>query len=57
MRDILDSRVAREHGIIRREYIDMLMSAPEMHPRIQGSKLWHIAVLAMKLATASADVE
>ncbi|MBL3527960.1 MAG: N-acetylglutaminylglutamine amidotransferase [gamma proteobacterium endosymbiont of Lamellibrachia anaximandri] len=45
MRDILDSQVARERGIFRREYIDMLMAAPEMHhTRIQGSKLWHIAV-------------
>jgi asparagine synthase (glutamine-hydrolysing) len=45
MRDILDSQVARERGIFRREYIDMLMAAPEMHhTRIRGSKLWHIAV-------------
>ncbi len=45
MRDILDSQVARERGIFRREYIDMLMAAPEMHhTRIKGSKLWHIAV-------------
>jgi asparagine synthase (glutamine-hydrolysing) len=45
MRDILDSRVARERGVFRREYIDMLMAAPEMHhTRIRGSKLWHIAV-------------
>jgi len=45
MRDILDSRRARERGIFRRDYIDMLLAAPEMHhTRIQGSKLWHIAV-------------
>jgi asparagine synthase (glutamine-hydrolysing) len=45
MHDILDSPVARERGIFRRDYIDMLMAAPEMHhTRIQGSKLWHIAV-------------
>ncbi|MEN8168482.1 MAG: asparagine synthase-related protein, partial [Pseudomonadota bacterium] len=45
MQDILDSQVARERGIFHREYIDMLMAAPEMHhTRIQGSKLWHIAV-------------
>ncbi len=45
MHDILDSQVARERGIFRRDYIDMLMAAPEMHhTRIQGSKLWHIAV-------------
>ena len=28
MRDILDSQVARERGIFRRDYIDMLMAAP-----------------------------
>ncbi|MET0071153.1 MAG: N-acetylglutaminylglutamine amidotransferase [Candidatus Thiodiazotropha sp.] len=45
MRDILDTRVARERGIFQQHYIDMLMSAPEMHhTRIRGSKLWHIAL-------------
>ncbi len=45
MRDILESQVAKQRGIFRPEYLDMLMSAPEMHhTRIQGSKLWHIAV-------------
>jgi asparagine synthase (glutamine-hydrolysing) len=45
MRDILDSTAARERGIFRQSYIDMLMSAPEMHhTRIRGSKLWHIAL-------------
>jgi asparagine synthase (glutamine-hydrolysing) len=45
MRDILDSRAARERGVFQQEYIDMLMAAPEMHhTRIRGSKLWHIAV-------------
>jgi asparagine synthase (glutamine-hydrolysing) len=45
MRDILNTRAARERGVFRQEYIDMLMSAPEMHhTRIRGSKIWHIAV-------------
>jgi asparagine synthase (glutamine-hydrolysing) len=45
MQDILNSQAARERGIFRREYVDMLMAAPEMHhTRILGSKLWHIAV-------------
>ncbi|MES9994093.1 MAG: N-acetylglutaminylglutamine amidotransferase [Candidatus Thiodiazotropha sp.] len=45
MRDILDTRAARERGIFQQPYIDMLMSAPEMHhTRIRGSKLWHIAL-------------
>ena len=45
MRDILDSQACRERGLFNRKYIDMLLSAPEMHhTRIQGSKLWHLAV-------------
>ena len=46
MRDILDSRAARERGIYSREYIDTLLAAPEMHhTRLRGSKLWHQALL------------
>lgn len=46
MRDILDSRAARERGLYQREYLDRLFAAPEMHhTRIQGSKLWHCAAL------------
>ena len=45
MRDILDSRACRERGLYNRNYVDMLLAAPEMHhTRIQGSKLWHLAV-------------
>ncbi|HIP53780.1 MAG TPA: N-acetylglutaminylglutamine amidotransferase, partial [Chromatiales bacterium] len=50
MRDILDSRACRERGLYRREYVDMLLAAPEMrHTRIQGSKLWHLALLELWL--------
>jgi asparagine synthase (glutamine-hydrolysing) len=46
MRDILDSSACRERGIYRRDYVDRLLSAPDMHhTRIQGSKLWHLALL------------
>lgn len=46
MRDILDSRACRERGIFDRRYVDMLLAAPEMHhTRIQGSKLWHLALV------------
>ncbi len=46
MRDILDSRACRERGLYERSYVDMLLSAPEMHhTRIQGSKLWQLALL------------
>jgi asparagine synthase (glutamine-hydrolysing) len=46
MRDILDSRACRERGLFQRKYLDMLLAAPEMHhTRIQGNKLWHLALL------------
>jgi len=46
MRDILNSQVCRERGVFQRDFIDMLLDAPEMHhTRIMGSKLWHLALL------------
>ena len=46
MRDILNSGACRERGLFQRDYLDMLLAAPEMHhTRIQGSKLWHLALL------------
>ncbi|TVT54538.1 MAG: N-acetylglutaminylglutamine amidotransferase [Sedimenticola thiotaurini] len=46
MRDILESRACRERGLYSRAYIDLLLSAPEMHhTRLLGSKLWHISLL------------
>ena len=46
MQDILHSQAARERSLYRIDYLDMLFAAPEMHhTRIQGSKLWHCALL------------
>ena len=46
MRDILDSQVCRERGLYNRTYVEMLLDAPEQHhTRLQGSKLWHLALL------------
>jgi asparagine synthase (glutamine-hydrolysing) len=46
MREVLESRACRERGIFSRAYVDMLLAAPEMHhTRLQGSKLWHLALL------------
>ncbi len=46
MADILNSRACRERGLYSRAYVDMLLAAPEMHhTRLQGSKLWHLALL------------
>jgi asparagine synthase (glutamine-hydrolysing) len=46
MRDILDSQACRERGLYQRAYVEKLLDAPEQHhTRIQGSKLWHLALL------------
>ncbi len=46
MRDIVNSQACRERGLYQRKYLDRLLSAPEMHhTRIQGSKLWQLALL------------
>ncbi len=46
MRDILDSRACRERGVYRRDYVEKLLAEPESHfTRIQGSKLWHLALM------------
>ncbi|WP_019590251.1 MULTISPECIES: N-acetylglutaminylglutamine amidotransferase [unclassified Thioalkalivibrio] len=46
MRDILNSRAARERGLYQPAYIDKLLDAPDQYfTRIQGSKLWHAALL------------
>jgi asparagine synthase (glutamine-hydrolysing) len=50
MRDILDARACRERGLYRRDYVDQLLAAPDMHhTRIQGSKLWQLAALELWL--------
>lgn len=50
MRDLLNSRACRERGLYRRDYLDMLLAAPDMHhTRIQGNKLWHLALLELWL--------
>ncbi len=46
MRDVLDSRACRQRGLFQRAYVDKLLAAPDQHlTRIQGSKLWHLALL------------
>ncbi len=50
MRSILESKACRERGIYTQAYVNMLLSAPEMHlTRLQGSKLWHLALLELWL--------
>jgi len=50
MRDLVNSRACRERGLYRREYVDMLLAAPDMHhTRIRGNKLWHLALVELWL--------
>jgi asparagine synthase (glutamine-hydrolysing) len=46
VRDVLDSRSARERGIFRRAYVEELLADPEAHLTPKGnSKLWQVAAL------------
>ncbi len=46
MREILLSDACRRRGLYRHDYLERLLAAPEAHlTRIQGSKLWHLALL------------
>jgi asparagine synthase (glutamine-hydrolysing) len=52
VRDALDSRVARERGLFRRAYVDLLLADPAAHlTPLRGSKLWQIALLELWLQT------
>ncbi len=46
MGDILRSRACLERGLYQRNYVDKLLSEPELHhTRLNGSKLWHLTLL------------
>ena len=46
VRDVLTQPAAQQRGIFRREYVDMLLQAPEDHiTPLRGSKLWQVALL------------
>ena len=50
MRDILMSDACIRRGLYNRAYVDKLLAEPEAHfTRIQGSKLWHLALLELWL--------
>lgn len=50
MRDILNSDACIRRGLYQRAYVDKLLAAPEAWiTRIQGSKLWHLALLELWL--------
>ena len=46
MAETLNSQRSRERGIFNRAYLDQLLQEPEQHfTRLNGSKLWHSALL------------
>lgn len=46
MRGILQSDACVRRGLYQRAYVDRMLADPEAHfTRIQGSKLWHLALL------------
>ena len=50
MRGILNSDACTRRGLYQRDYVDKLLAAPEAwFTRIQGSKLWHLALLELWL--------
>jgi asparagine synthase (glutamine-hydrolysing) len=52
VREALTSRAARERGLFRQDYVDMLFAAPEEHiTPLRGSKLWQLGLLELWLQT------
>ena len=52
MRDILNAPACRHRGVFQRAYVDKLLSEPDRHfTALQGSKLWHMALLELWLQT------
>lgn len=48
MRDILNADACRQRGLFNRAYVDKLLAEPDQHfTRLQGSKLWHLALLEL----------
>lgn len=52
VKDVLNSRACRERGVFAREYVQRLLREPDQHhTRLQGSKVWHMALLELWLQT------
>ena len=50
MRGVLNSDACIQRGLYERAYVDKLLAAPaDWFTRIQGSKLWHLALLELWL--------
>jgi asparagine synthase (glutamine-hydrolysing) len=50
VKDVLDEPAARERGLVRREYVDRLLAAPQENiTPLGGSKLWQVTLLELWL--------
>ncbi|MDO8311438.1 MAG: asparagine synthase-related protein, partial [Sideroxyarcus sp.] len=50
MRDILLSGACLQRGLFNHHYVEKLLAAPESYyTRLNGSKLWHLALLELWL--------
>ncbi len=50
MRAVLNSDACRQRGVYQRSYVDKLLAAPERYmTKLNGSKLWHLALLELWL--------
>jgi asparagine synthase (glutamine-hydrolysing) len=50
VQDALNSSKARERGLFKREYVEMMMSDPGAHiTPLKGSKLWQLSMLELWL--------
>ncbi|MBF0219341.1 MAG: N-acetylglutaminylglutamine amidotransferase, partial [Gammaproteobacteria bacterium] len=50
MESLLNSSACRQRDLFNRSYVDKLLAAPDQHfTRLQGSKLWHLALLELWL--------
>ncbi|MCL7743731.1 N-acetylglutaminylglutamine amidotransferase [Guyparkeria hydrothermalis] len=50
MREILSSDTARSRGLFEPAYVDKLLAEPDRHfTRLQGAKIWHLAVFELWL--------
>lgn len=48
MRDIVNSDACRQRGVFNRTMLDNLLTEPDKHfTKLQGSKLWHLALLEL----------
>ena len=52
MRDLVNSQACRNRDVFNRAYVDELLAAPDQYfTKLQGSKLWHLALLELWLQT------